>query len=232
MESEAVNSSQQSNNPRLQHSIQFNRRALNIKSYFPKISLQKQGRRVILAAFKSEERMAVKIFNYLSYYVGWLACVYGAAQGQSAIGVAVAALLVLIHFVLTHTLREEIMMIVLVGVLGTCVDSFQAASGLLVYHAGYAKLPWFAPIWITAIWVLFASTINWSFEWLKGRTWLTVVLGAIGGPLTYAAGERIGAVRFQYDYALTMLALAAIWSLVLPAFFALAHRMTRLPHAR
>lgn len=172
--------------------------------------------------------MAVKVFNYLSYYVGWLACVYGAAYGLSAIGVAVAALLVLIHFVLTHTLREEIMMIVLIGLLGTCVDSFQAASGLLVYHAGYAKLPWLAPIWITAIWVLFASTINWSFHWLKGRTWLAAVLGAIGGPLSYTAGERIGAVRFQPNYLLTVFALALIWSFVLPVFFALAQRMTRL----
>ncbi|MEK7727722.1 MAG: DUF2878 domain-containing protein [candidate division KSB1 bacterium] len=175
--------------------------------------------------------MAVKVFNYLSYYVGWLACVYGAAYGMSAMGVAVVALLVLIHFVLTHTLREEIMMIAVIGVLGTLVDSFQAATGLLIYQGGYAKAPWLGPIWITAIWVLFASTINWSFGWLKGRTWLAVVLGAMGGPLSYAAGERIGAVRFQYDYVLTMLALAAIWSLVLPAFFTLAHRMTRLTAA-
>ncbi len=171
--------------------------------------------------------MAVKVFNYFSYYVGWLACVYGAAFNMSAIGVAVAALLVLIHFVLTHTLREEIMMIVVIGVLGTLVDSGQAATGLLVYQGGYAKAPWLGPIWITAIWVLFASTINWSFGWLKGRTWLAVVLGALGGPLSYAAGERIGAVRFQHSYVLTMLALAVIWSLVLPFFFGIAHRMTR-----
>lgn len=171
--------------------------------------------------------MAVKVFNYLSYYVGWLACVYGAAFGMSAMGVAVVALLVLIHFVLTHTLREEIMMIAVIGVLGTMVDSMQAITGLLFYHGGYAKAPWLGPIWITAIWVLFASTINWSFEWLKGRTWLTVVLGAIGGPLSYAAGERIGAVRFQNNYVVTMFALAVIWSVVLPLFFGLAQRMTR-----
>lgn len=170
--------------------------------------------------------MAVKVFNYLAYYVGWLACVYGAAFNMSAFGVAVVALLVLIHFVLTHTLREEIMMIVAIGVLGTLVDSLQAVSGLIIYHGGYAKAPWLGPIWITAIWILFASTINWSFEWLKGRTWLSVVLGAIGGPLSYAAGERIGAVRFLHNYVLTMLALAVIWSLVLPLFFAIAHRMT------
>ncbi len=172
--------------------------------------------------------MFVKLFNYLSYYAGWLACVYGAAHGLSEVGVGVVGLLVLIHFVLTHTLREEIMMIIVIGVLGTLVDSFQAATGLLVYQSRYAFAPWLGPIWITAIWVLFASTINWSFEWLKGRTWLAVVLGAIGGPLSYAAGERIGAVHFQYDFITTMLVLAVIWSLVLPAFFGIAHRMTRL----
>ncbi len=176
--------------------------------------------------------MFVKVFNYLSYYVGWLACVYGAAHGLSAVGVGVAGLLVLIHFVLTHTLREEITMIIVIGALGTLVDSFQAASGLLVYQSRYASVPWLGPIWITAIWVLFASTINWSFGWLKGRTWLAAVLGAIGGPVSYTAGERIGAVRFQHDYIVTMLALAAIWSLVLPAFFALAHRMTSLKTPR
>lgn len=176
--------------------------------------------------------MLVKAFNYLSYYIGWLACVYGAAHGMSWAGVGVVAVLVLVHFVLTHTLREEIAMIVVVGVLGTLVDSAQAASGLLVYQGRYAALPWLGPIWITAIWVLFASTINWSFEWLKGRTWLAAALGAIGGPLSYVAGERIGAVRFQRDYLVTVLALAVIWSLVLPAFFGLAHRMTRIKSPR
>ncbi|NUO82639.1 DUF2878 domain-containing protein [candidate division KSB1 bacterium] len=175
--------------------------------------------------------MFVKVFNYLSYYVGWLACVYGAAHGISEVGVGVAGLLVLIHFVLTHTLREEIMMIIFIGALGTLVDSFQAASGLLVYQGRYASVTWLGPIWITAIWVLFASTINWSFEWLKGRTWLAVVLGAIGGPVSYAAGERIGAVQFQHGFVVTMLVLAVIWSLVLPTFFALAHRMTRIKSA-
>ncbi len=175
--------------------------------------------------------MFVKLFNYLSYYAGWLACVYGAAHGISEVGVGVVGLLLLIHFVLTHTLREEILMIVAIGILGTLVDSLQAASGLLVYQSRYAFAPWLGPIWITAIWVLFASTINWSFGWLKGRTWLAAVLGAIGGPVSYAAGERIGAVHYQYDFAVTMLALAAIWSVVLPAFFGLAHRMTRLPQA-
>lgn len=175
--------------------------------------------------------MLVKLFNYFSYYVGWLACVYSAAHGISWAGVGVVAVLVLVHFVLTHTLREEITMIVVIGILGTLVDSFQAASGLLTYEGRYATVPWLGPIWITAIWVLFASTINWSFEWLKGRTRLTVALGAIGGPLSYVAGERIGAVHFQHNFITTMLVLAVIWSLVVPLFFGIAHRMVRIKQA-
>ena len=71
-----------------------------------------------------------------------------------------------------------------------------------------------APYWIVAMWALFATTVNLSLRWLKGRLWLALILGAIGGPLAYFAGYRFGAVTFlESTTALILLSLGwALWT--------------------
>jgi hypothetical protein len=50
--------------------------------------------------------------------------------------------------------------------------------------------PGVAPVWIVAMWALFATTLNVSMSWLKGRPWLAAAFGATAAHwLTSPAGS-------------------------------------------
>jgi hypothetical protein len=57
-------------------------------------------------------------------------------------------------------------------------------------------LPWLAPVWIIAMWAGFATLLHVALRWLLPHRWLAALLGAVGGPLAYYAGMRLGAVNF------------------------------------
>jgi len=67
---------------------------------------------------------------------------------------------------------------------------------------------------MTTLWALFSSTLNVSLRWMRGRTALAIVFGAIGGPLAYLAGEKLGAMQLvAQPHAL--LALASGWAMAM-----------------
>ena len=104
-----------------------------------------------------------------------------------------------------------------VGALGTVLDSALLAAGATRYPGTDAAWPEaLVPPWITALWVAFALLPRVSLRWLAGRTTLAALLGAVGGPLSYLAGERMGAVALADAPAFTVVALAVEYALLTP----------------
>ena len=56
-------------------------------------------------------------------------------------------------------------------------------------------------------------TFHFGLRWLKGRPGWAVLFGAIGGPLAFLAGRRLGVVTLHPDLWPSLLSLAASWSL-------------------
>jgi hypothetical protein len=81
-----------------------------------------------------------------------------------------------------------------------------------------------APYWIVAMWGLFATTLNLSMSWLRGRQWLAALLGAVGGPLAYLAGARLGGLQMP-DPVLALAVQALGWAVLLPVLNRLAERL-------
>lgn len=130
------------------------------------------------------------IYNVAAYQVAWFAVLIGAARGMAGAGAAVALLVCAVHL----ALRRDAIELRLVGlclVIGMVVDSTLALSGQVQFAAWSLGL---APYWMTALWLAFATTLNHSLRWLMVRPALAAVVGAIGGPLAYLAGARLGAL--------------------------------------
>lgn len=161
------------------------------------------------------------VVNYVGLQIGWLACALGAARGYPWVGLLVVAGHLVIHLLWTQNRRREIVFLLLVALLGTAVDSAQKAGGLLNY-ASDAPWPWLAPLWITAMWVLFATALTTSLRWLQGRVWLAAALGAVFGPLSYVAGERLDGIGFNYGFWFTVLAMGVIWAVAMAGLAVLA----------
>ena len=164
--------------------------------------------------------------NVALFQAGWFACVLSASRGQAWLGavaavVAVSALA--IHGALARRAIAEFKLVALISMLGTLADSLLLATGWIAYSSG-VLLNGVAPYWIAALWALFATTLNVSMRWLRGRVGLAMALGAVGGPLSYWGAARLGAVQFVEPLPL-VIALALIWAAAMPACIALAQKL-------
>jgi len=161
--------------------------------------------------------------NFIAFQIGWFACVLSASNSMPWVGVLVASLVVTLHVQFSEWRSHELILIGLSIVVGLVFDSLLVLSGWLQYPSG-VLFPGIAPYWILAMWALFATTLNVSMSWLKGKPFLAAVLGAIFGPLSYMAGQRFGAIEFV-SVQPAGIALAIIWALVMPLLVTVASRL-------
>ena len=163
------------------------------------------------------------LFNALAFQLGWFACVLGGANRLPWLGTLVAALIVYWHLHQAQRPGREFALLAVVGVLGALWDSLLVALGWLHYPSG-TLMNNTAPHWIIAMWVLFASTLNVSLRWLRGRRALGALLGAVAGPLAYYAGAGLGGVDITAPL-LAFTALAAGWAVFVPLLISLSTRL-------
>ncbi len=164
----------------------------------------------------------INAVNFAAFQCGWFACVLGAAHGRPYAGIGAVAAIAIAHVATAVQPRAELALLGLAAGIGATWDSLLAATGWMSYAPG-ALVAGTAPLWIVALWVLFATTLNRSLAWLKPRLPLGAALGAIGGPLAYVGGERLGAISFHHEAA-ALMAQAIGWAVLTPLLLRLAQR--------
>ena len=161
-----------------------------------------------------------RLLNFAMFYLGWFACVLGAARGRLWLGPAVVAGLLLIHFSLSSNWAREARLVVAVGLLGFILDTLQASTGLYAFTRT-SVAPWLCPLWMVALWMVFATTLNSSMAWLTGRFALAAGLGAVFGPASYVAGARLGAIDLPANELVSLVGIAITWAFAMPALLLL-----------
>jgi hypothetical protein len=174
--------------------------------------------------------MKLSVINYVTFQIGWFACVLSAANGRPLLGLVVALLILGLHLSLAPRMWAEVKLILACAAIGSAFDSLLLATGWVSYPNG-EWIPGLAPYWIVAMWFLFAATLNLSMAWLKGRVVLAAFLGALGGPLSYIGGQNLDAIRLENPEA-ALLAVALGWTFMMPALCLLAERWNGFPRER
>jgi hypothetical protein len=75
-------------------------------------------------------------------------------------------------------------------------------------------------VWILALWLAFASTLNLSLAWMQGRYLIAMLFGASGGPLAYFGAQNIGAVTLPSST--SYIALSVGWAVITPVLLYIA----------
>lgn len=163
------------------------------------------------------------IINFVAFQVGWFSSVIGGAQMVPWAGPAAVVVIIGMHLMRAENPQTELKLIVLCGLIGTAFDSFLVASGWVAYPSGMFS-DMFAPYWIIAMWLLFATTLNVSMAWMKSRPALAAVMGLVAGPLTYIAGNKLGGIVFL-DQTAALIALGLGWAVLMPVLMWLAQRL-------
>ena len=160
-----------------------------------------------------------KFWNFVLFQLGWFACVLGAANKEVLWAVLGTLTYVAFHAWRSPSPRAEISLLVKALALGVLADS-------LIMHLGYIDFrdswpsPYLSPLWMWALWLLVATTINGSLSWLRGRPILAAFLGAICGPMSYEAGIELGAGAWgPGNHWIGFILVALVWGLAIPLFF-------------
>jgi len=152
--------------------------------------------------------------NIVGFQVGWFAAVLGGAHAMALAGTIAALVVVAVHLLLAPKPGKEASLVLIATVIGLVWESALVDLGLTIYPSG-VLVDGTAPTWIVAMWALFATTVNVSLRWLRGRFWLAILVGAVSGPLAFYAGHKLGGVMFP-DPVLAMIVLAVGWGIFVP----------------
>ena len=163
------------------------------------------------------------LMNFAVFQVGWFSAVLGAAREMPWLGPAAFLVIVLFHLRQARRPDLEAGLVIACGIIGTWFDSSLVAAGWVAYPSGQLS-PWVAPYWLVTMWMLFATTLNRSLGWLRGRIALAVLLGAVAGPASYWAGQKLGAIEFL-DPVMATLVLSIGWAALMPILMQLAERL-------
>jgi len=160
---------------------------------------------------------------FLAFQGGWFACVLGAAHGAPWAGTAAAAGVAALSIGLGGRPAADAWLVAAAIATGFVWDSAMARGGLIAYaEPGVLSVP----VWILALWALFAVTLREPLRALHTRLPLAALLGAVGGPLSYAAAARMGACEL-IEPVWTPLVLAVGWGTITPLLLMLARRLDR-----
>lgn len=167
--------------------------------------------------------LRLMLLNYGAFQAGWFGCVWGAGAGVPWLGPLVVLGAVALHIWLARRPGREAVLLVICAMTGLVFDSALLSTGWIRYPNG-VWLGELAPYWIIALWIAFGATLNLSMAWLRGRPWLSLAFGAIGGPASYYAGQALGAIELLQPTA-ALIALAIGWGLILPLLFHVAGKL-------
>lgn len=161
-----------------------------------------------------------QVINVVLFQLVWFAAVVGAARGLFWLGPLLLIPTLAIHLYLQKERPGEVKLLLTAGVLGFLFDSALMAGSVFTPLQHLFPAP-FSPPWMICLWLNLAATLNVSLAWLRGRYLWAAAFGAIGGPLAYYSGARLGAT-VALPTTTGLLVLAVGWGLMVPLLLWLA----------
>ena len=170
----------------------------------------------------------IKLVNFILFQFGWFVVVMAAANRIEIVSIIVVINILAVHAIVVGNFKTEMLLVVVTGCIGFVVDSILIA--LEVFSVvGSVGIEGLAPVWLVALWMLFAITINHSLNWVRGHYLIASLLGLVFAPVAYYGGHKLGAIGIPVEYSLhlTLLAIGATWAVIMPLLSAIATILNR-----
>lgn len=158
------------------------------------------------------EMKSKNLINFILLQLVWVGFIVGVTYDQVWLGPVVFVVMML--WQLGSNVREDSDWVVIATcyISGFLLASIWSSSNLIVYREHWPSSD-IAPWWILALWIALGASFNHSLKWVQASPYLAGVLLAVGGPLSYLAAERIGAVEINQPL-LTLSLMAAGWFMI------------------
>lgn len=162
--------------------------------------------------------------NLVGFQLGWFACVLGAAWGMPWLGPLAAVPVLALHLATAVRPGRAALLLAAAALVGFGLDTILVRAERIAFTEG-VLVAGTAPYWMVTLWVLFASTFNVSLRWLRPRPLLAAISGALGGPLAYWAGGRLGAAVLLEPVCAGLLLVGLFYALATPFLLLVAREL-------
>lgn len=163
------------------------------------------------------------VISFVVLQVSWFACVLGAARGYPWIGPVVVLVVLTVHVGKQPAPARELVILGISAVVGFLIDT-------AFLRFGVVRIPssMLSPPWLVALWPNFISTTAKSglLRSLPRRPLLAGLLGAVGGPLAYDSGARLGAIELGDHRVAALAIVGVVWGAVVPALAVMRQRVS------
>jgi hypothetical protein len=167
-----------------------------------------------------------RLFVLLGFQLAWFATAFSVMAKRPAAGLAMSAAICAAHFMCRRRKARLLVLLVLSGGLGYLADSTLVALGFLRFDPGNTTPG--VPLWMVLLWANLALTLDALPRWVTTRLIVLSAAGAIGGAVSYLAGNRFDALDLTSPRAWSVAAVAIEWAIAMPLLVAL-ERLTRAP---
>jgi len=161
--------------------------------------------------------------NFVLMQIGWFAAILGAAHQQAWIGSAAAVAIVMQHCFRAEQPMTELKLIAIAIAVGFVLDSGLAIAGLIEFTSGVI-VPGLTAHWMLGLWVVFATALTSTLQWLIKRPLWAMLFGAIGGPLAYLSGAKLGAIQITSELTYGLIAIG--WAAAMAVFCIAIQRLS------
>lgn len=159
--------------------------------------------------------MTAKIIDFIAFQLNWFAALIGASYHFEYLGFFTVMISMLFHLKYTEHKQGEIKVYLSAIGIGLTVDTILMARNVLDFgeHAVWGAI---SPPFMIALWLNFATTLNWSMQWMREKYKLGSIFGAIGGPLAYYGGVKLGAATWGMAEFYAFLHIGIAWAFAMP----------------
>ena len=168
--------------------------------------------------------------NVAIFQVAWLSSVIGGAREMPWLGPVAVLVALAVHLRFARKPFEEIVLVLTCALIGAAFDSLLVAAGWVSYKSCQFS-SFLAPYWIITMWALFATTLNVSMRWMRGKPKLAALFGLYGGPAAYLGGQALGGIVLGELWP-ALIALGLGWAIMMPALMRLSEEFDGMPGPR
>ena len=152
--------------------------------------------------------------NGIMFYTYWWLSLWGASIGNFYIGPIVAISYFILHFIIVKEKIKELKYLSLCVCIGFIFESILLYTGFLSYKS---MMNFFiVPIWVIILWAGYSLTVFHSFKYMKGRYFLSLIIGALFAPFMHISGDKIEAIILNHDILTSYFVLMLMWSVFFP----------------
>lgn len=154
----------------------------------------------------------IKLITFIMFQCVWFAAILGAGAGYIWLGplAAVIFFIVFMVYISEHPMHDAEFAGVSI-LIGTVMDTLTARVGAFTYPQPTWQTFLAAPFML-ALWPAFSLMMVRCIKWIRKRYILGAVFGAVGGPLSYWSGAKLGAVELHPDAFRGLGLVAAEWA--------------------